>query len=65
VIPSSTEGYVCAIHLRPVPKPKILVEEPVLPLEPEYEATGFLGLSDTVYAVEPSPRRRWWHWLWS
>jgi len=65
VIPSSIEGCVCAVHLRPVPKPQILLEEPDLSLEPEYEATGFLGLSDNVYAVEPKSRRRWWHWLWS
>jgi hypothetical protein len=65
VIPSSIEGCVCAVHLRPVPKPELLLEESALPLEPEYEATGFLGLSDAVYAIEPRPRRRWWHWLWS
>ena len=65
VIPSSIDGCVCAIHLRPVPKPQIALEEPALPMEPEYEATGFLGLSENVYAVEPRPQRRWWHWLWS
>ena len=65
VIPSTIEGCVCAVHLRPVPKPEIFFKEPSLPPEPEYEATGFLGLSDNVYAVEPKPRRRWWHWLWS
>jgi hypothetical protein len=65
VIPSSVQGCVRAIHLRPVPKPEILLEEPEPHLEPEYEATGFLGLSDNIYAVEPKPRRRWWHWLWS
>lgn len=65
VIPSSVEGCVCAVHLRPAPKPPPLLEEPALLLESEYEATGFLGLSETVYAIEPRPRRRWWHWLWS
>src|SRR5262249_20736515 len=64
MIPSTIERCVCAVHLRPTTKPEILLEEPP-PLEPEYEATGFLGLSDTVYAIEPTPRRRWWHWLWS
>ena len=65
VIPSSMEGCVCAVHLRPVPRSERPLEEPSLLFEPEYEATGFLGLSDNVYAVEPKPRRRWWHWLWS
>jgi hypothetical protein len=65
VIPSSVEGCVCAVHLRPVPKPVVVLEELALSVEPDYEATGFLGLSDNVYAVEPKPRRRWWHWLWS
>jgi hypothetical protein len=65
VIPSSIEGCVCAVHLRPVSKLQVPLGESPLSLEPEYEATGFLGLSDTVYAIEPKPRRRWWHWLWS
>jgi hypothetical protein len=65
MIPAKDGGVVCMMHLRPVPKPQVPLEEPTLPSEPEYEATGFLGLSDSVYAVEPKPRRRWWHWFWS
>lgn len=37
--------------------------EPVTNTEALYEATGFLGLSDTI--CDPPRRRRWWHWFWS
>ena len=37
--------------------------EPVTTTEPTYEATGFLGLTDTI--CDPPRRRRWWHWFWS
>jgi hypothetical protein len=107
VIPSTIEGCVCTIRLRPVLKPDVqalpfepesisepeasdevgqsderqsfveaaqLFETEPLPglessvqaetnFEPQYEATGFLGLSDTL--SEPERPRRWWHWFWS
>jgi hypothetical protein len=65
VIPSVIEGCVCTVHLRPLPKPEVPPEEPAPPPEAEYEATGFLGLSETLYELEPERRRRWWHWFWS
>jgi hypothetical protein len=58
VTPSTVEGCVCTIHVRFIPKPELTPS-----LEPGYEATGFLGLSDTV--CEPERPRRWWHWFWS
>jgi hypothetical protein len=58
VIPSTIEDYVCTIHVRLIPKLKVAPS-----VEPGYEATGFLGLSDTI--SEPERPRRWWHWFWS
>lgn len=58
VIPSTIEDYVCTIHVRLIPKLRLTPS-----VEPGYEATGFLGLSDTL--CEPERPRRWWHWFWS
>lgn len=65
VIPSSVGGCACTIHFRPVARPKLSFEEPAPSLEPEYEASGFLGLSDSVHDPESDRPRRWWHWFWS
>jgi hypothetical protein len=61
MIPTRSDGCVCVIHFRPVPKPEVQATN----LEPQYEATGILGLSETLYELEPERPRRWWHWFWS
>ncbi len=58
LIPSTLKDCVCTIHVRVVPKARSVPS-----VEAGYEATGFLGLSDTI--SEPERPRRWWHWFWS
>ena len=62
LLPSATGGQVRLIRTRyPV---KLDREQPVR--EPEYEATGFLGLTDVhLYDDEKPAPRKWWQRLWS
>ncbi|HLH07938.1 MAG TPA: hypothetical protein VKW78_11935 [Terriglobales bacterium] len=61
LIPSSSPNLVRLVRVRYVPKPVAPEAEP----GPLYEATGFLGLTDSLCDPEPVKEKPWWRRLWS
>ncbi len=59
LMPASTPGHALVLQIRHVPLPK---SEP----EVQYEATGFLGLTDApIYEDDqPASPKKWWQKIW-
>lgn len=71
MLPSAHSGEVRIVQVRHFEKHPVEVVPQIEVVEPEYEATGFLGLTDVHLAeteTEPQPEqppRKWWKRWWS